>query len=133
MLLGATAAFDLRESKAVSSRKGGSILDYKRSRAKKRRKLARNIRKMLKAVLLIPGKFPPVGVQTVEVATKVCETFGVFFVGTLIAHLLSESPLLTAINFGVGAVFFGLLIFIKLADYQDRLIKENMSNYIYIR
>ena len=124
----------MRESKAGQDRKGGNILaDYRKSRAKKRRKLARSIRRTLRGVLLIPGKFPPIGTQAVEIATKICETFGVFFVGTLIAHLISESTLIAALNIGVGMVFFGLLIFLKLADYQDRLIRENMSNYIYIR
>ena len=108
-------------------------MDKSRSRAKKRRKFARNMRRTLRTVLLIPGKFPPISVQAIETATRVCETFGVFFVGTLIAHLINENQIVAALNIGVGVVFFGLLLFLKLADYQDRLIRENMANYIYIR
>ena len=104
-----------------------------RTRDKRRKKFLKTYRRTIKRILLIPGKFPPVGVHAVEIATKICETFGVFFVGTLIATLTSESSAVATANIIVGIVFFGLLVFLKLADYQDRLIRENMSNYIYIR
>lgn len=104
-----------------------------RARARKKKRFAKTCRRTLRKVLLIPGKFPPVGVQAVEIATKICEIVGVFFVGTLIAHLTTENSAVAATNLVAGIAFFGLLVFLKLADYQDRLIRENMSNYIYIR
>lgn len=104
-----------------------------KARDRRKKKLLRNCRRTIRKVLLMPGKFPPVSIHAVEIATKICETFGVFFVGTLIAHLTSENTAVAAANVIVGVVFFGLLVFLKLADYQDRLIRENMSNYIYIR
>lgn len=109
------------------------MTEVERKRAKKRKKMARNVRRFVKNVLLMPGKFPPIDEKTVENAMKACETFGVLFVGTLIAHLISESSVVSIVNIIMGLIFFGLLFFIKLAGYQDRLIREELSNFIYIR
>lgn len=104
-----------------------------RYRDRRKKKFVKNFKRSIRKILLMPGKFPPVSVQAVEIATKVCEILGVVFIGTLIAHLTSDNSLVAVANIAVGIAFFGLLIFLKLAYYQDRLIRENMSNYIYIR
>ena len=109
------------------------MTEVERKRAKKRKRMARNVRRFVKNVLLMPGKFPPIDEKTVENAMKACETFGVLFVGTLIAHLISESSAVSIVNIIMGLIFFGLLFFIKLAGYQDRLIREELSNFIYIK
>ena len=74
------------------------MTEVERKRAKKRKKMARNVRRFVKNVLLMPGKFPPIDEKTVENAMKACETFGVLFVGTLIAHLISESSAVSIVN-----------------------------------
>lgn len=112
---------------------GEYMTEVERRRAKKRKKMVRNVRRVIKGVLLMPGKIPPIDDRTVGAAMKACETFGVLFVGTLIAHLISESSAVSVINVLMGLIFFGLLFFIKLAGYQDRLIREELSNFIYIR
>lgn len=109
------------------------MVDTKGRRAKNRRKFARNVKRTLKNVLLIPGKIPPITEGMVEISMRICEVFGVLFVGTLVANLASDNPTIAIINIVMGLLFFGLMAFIKLADYQDRLIREQLSNYIYIR
>lgn len=104
-----------------------------RRRGRKKGKLARSIRRSIRNILLMPGKIPPITAQTVEVTMKACEVFGVLFVGTLIANLISENLVISYANIVLGIIFVGLMAFIKLAGYQDRLIREQLSNYIYIR
>jgi len=81
----------------------------------------------------MPGRIPPIDVRTVESSMRLCEISGVIFVLTLIAHLVSESRVIAGMNIIAGLAFFGLVFFIKLADYQDRLIRAQMADYIYIR
>ncbi len=81
----------------------------------------------------MPGRIPPIDVRTVESSMRLCEISGVIFVLTLIAHLVSESRVIAGMNITAGLAFFGLVFFIKLADYQDRLIRAQMADYIYIR
>lgn len=108
-------------------------MNSKRKRIRRRRKASKNFKRIVRAILLMPGKVPPIDVRTVEVCMRFCETCGVIFVMTLIAHLISSNPILTALNLTMGIAFFGLIFFIKLADYQDRLIRAQMADYIYIR
>ena len=108
-------------------------MDRKRRNLRRRRKLAKAIRRTVRAVLLAPGRIPPIDERTVEVCMRFCEGCGIFFVMTLIAHLISDSAVVAGLNFTMGFAFFGLMFFIKLADYQDRLIRAEMADYIYIR
>ena len=108
-------------------------MDKKRRNLRRRRKLAKGFKRTVRAVLLMPGRIPPIDVRTVEVCMRFCEACGIAFVMTLIAHLISDSRLIAGLNFSMGFAFFGLILFIKLADYQDRLIRAEMANYIYIR
>ena len=108
-------------------------MNRKRRNLRRRRKLAKGLKRTVRAVLLMPGKMPPIDVRTVEVCMRFCEICGIAFVMTLIAHLISDSGLIAGLNFTMGLTFFGLMFFIKLADYQDRLIRAEMANYIYIR
>lgn len=108
-----------------------------RRRGKKKgsfsRNFSRSVRRAIRDILLIPGRIPPIHAQTVEVLMKVCETFGVLFVITLVANLISDNTGITVLNVIMGIFFIGLMFLIKLADYQDRLIREQLSHYIYIR
>jgi len=108
-------------------------MDKKRRSLRRRRKLARGFRRTVRAVLLMPGRIPPIDARTIEICMRFCEVCGVMFVMTLIAHLVSDSRLIAGLNFSMGVAFFGLILFIKLADYQDRLIRAEMADYIYIR
>lgn len=108
-------------------------MNQKRRNLRRRRKILRNIKRTVRAVLLMPGRIPPIDVRTVEVCMRFCEAFGIGFVSTLIAHLISDSNLIALFNLTLGFAFFGLILFIKLADYQDRLIRAEMADYIYIR
>jgi len=108
-------------------------MNRKKRTLRRRRKILRNIRRTVRAVLLMPGRIPPIDVRTVESSMKYCEMTGVLFVLTLIAHLISDSVIIAAVNITAGFAFFGLMFFIKLADYQDRLIRAQMADYIYIR
>lgn len=109
------------------------MINTKGRRARNRRKLARSIRRTAKNVLLMPGRIPPITVDTVEIAMKICEVFGVLFVASLVGKLATDNTIVSVINLITGIIFFGFIAFIKLADYQDRLIKEQLSNYIYLR
>lgn len=109
------------------------MTDVQRRRAKSRRKFARNVKRTARNVLLMPGKIPPITMDMVEVAMKACEIVGVLFVISLIANLVSDNAAISMINLAMGIIFVGFLLFIKFADYQDRLIREDLSNYIYIR
>ncbi|MBS7305545.1 MAG: hypothetical protein SPH91_01960 [Lachnospiraceae bacterium] len=108
-------------------------MNNKRKRLRRRRKLAKGFKRTLRAVLLAPGRIPPIDLKTVEICMRVCEICGIIFVMTLIAHLISESSILTGLTFTMGFAFMGLMFFIKLADYQDKLIRMQMADYIYIR
>lgn len=108
-------------------------MDKKRRSLRRRRKLAKGVKRTVRAVLLMPGRIPPIDVKTVEMCMHFCEACGVMFVITLIAHLINESRFLAGVNLSMGLAFFGLIAFIKLADYQDRLIRAEMASYIYIR
>ena len=108
-------------------------MDRKRRNLRRRRKLAKGLKRTVRAVLLMPGRIPPIDARTVEVCMRLCETFGIMFVMTLIAHLTSDNSLIAGLNFTMGFAFFGLMFFIKLAEYQDRLIRAEMADYIYIR
>ena len=108
-------------------------MDRKRRNLRRRRKLAKGFKRTVRAVLLMPGRIPPIDISTVETCMRFCEVFGIAFVMTLIAHLISDSAIIAYLNLTMGVAFFGLMFFIKLADYQDRLIRAEMANYIYIR
>ena len=108
-------------------------MDRRKKSLRRRRKILRNFRRTVRAVLLMPGRIPPIDVQTVESSMRLCEIAGVIFVLTLIAHLVSDSGVVAGVNFAARFVFFGLIFFIKLADYQDKLIRAQMADYIYIR
>ena len=108
-------------------------MDKKRRSLRRRRKILRNIRRTVRAVLLMPGRIPPIDVKSVEVCMRFCEVCGFLFVTTLIAHLCSDSSLMALLNVMMGIAFLGTILFIKLADYQDRLIRAQMADYIYIR
>lgn len=108
-------------------------MDRKRKRIRRRRKAAKSFKRFVRAILLMPGRIPPIDIRTVGICMRACETAGVIFVMTLIAHLISDSSLVAGLNFAMGVAFFGLIFFIKLADYQDKLIRAEMADYIYIR
>lgn len=108
-------------------------MDRKRRSLRRRRKLAKGLKRTVRAILLMPGKIPPIDEGTVEICMRICEICGIAFVMTLIAHLISDSSLIAGLNFTMGAAFIGLISFIKLADYQDKLIRLQMADYIYIR
>lgn len=108
-------------------------MDRKRRSLRRRRKLAKGFKRTVRAVLLAPGRIPPIDERTVEICMRVCEACGIVFVMTLIAHLISDNSLIAGLNFTMGFAFVGLMIFIKLADYQDKLIRLQMADYIYIR
>lgn len=108
-------------------------MDRKRRNLRRRRKLAKGFKRTVRAVLLAPGRIPPIDDRTVEICMRFCEACGIIFVMTLIAHLISDNSLIAGLNFTMGFAFFGLMFFIKLADYQDRLIRAEMADYIYIR
>ena len=108
-------------------------MNRRKKTLRRRRKLLRNIRKTVRAVLLMPGRIPPIDDRTVESGMRYCEITGIIFVLTLIAHLTCDSVVVAALNITAGIAFFGLIFFIKLADYQDRLIRAQMADYIYIR
>lgn len=108
-------------------------MNRKRRNLRRRRKLAKGLKRTVRAVLLAPGRIPPIDERTVELCMRFCEACGIIFVMTLIAHLISDSGIIAGLNFTMGFAFFGLMFFIKLADYQDRLIRAEMADYIYIR
>lgn len=108
-------------------------MNRKRKSLRRRRKILRSLKRTVRAVLLMPGRIPPIDKGTVDVCMRYCEVSGIAFVLSLIAHLISDSGLIAGINFTTGVAFFGLMFFIKLADYQDRLIRAQMADYIYIR
>lgn len=108
-------------------------MDKKRRNLRRRRKLAKGFKRTVRAVLLMPGRIPPIDERTVDLCMRFCEACGFIFVMTLIAHLVNDSRIIAGINFSMGVLFFGLILFIKLADYQDRLIRAEMADYIYIR
>jgi len=108
-------------------------MEKKRRSLRRRRKILRNIKRTVRAVLLMPGRIPPIDERTVEVCMRFCETCGFLFVTTLIAHLCNDSSILAGVNVTMGIAFLGTILFIKLAEYQDRLIRAQMADYIYIR
>lgn len=108
-------------------------MNSKRKSLRRRRKILRSLRRTVRAVLLMPGRIPPIARGTVELCMRYCEIVGIAFVLTLIAHLISDSIVIAGLNYTTGFAFFGLIFFIKLADYQDRLIRAQMADYIYIR
>ena len=108
-------------------------MNRRKKSLRRRRKLLRTVRRTVRAVLLMPGRIPPIDIHTVEASMRYCEFSGIVFVLTLIAHLVNDSRFVAALNFTAGVAFFGLIFFIKLADYQDRLIRAQMADYIYIR
>lgn len=108
-------------------------MNRKKRNVRRRRKFVRTVKRTVRAVLLMPGRIPPIDIRTVEMCMRFCETCGILFVITLIAHMINESTFIAGLNLTLGIAFFGLILFIKLADYQDRLIRAEMANYIYIR
>ena len=108
-------------------------MNRKRKTLRRRRKILRGLKRTVRTVLLMPGRIPPIDKGTVELCMRYCEAAGIMFVLTLIAHLISDSGLVATLNYLAGFAFFGLMFFIKLADYQDRLIRAQMADYIYIR
>lgn len=108
-------------------------MNRKRKALRRRRKVLRCVKRTVRAVLLMPGRIPPITKGTVELCMKYCEAAGIAFVLALIAHLISDSGIIAMLSYTTGVAFFGLMLFIKLADYQDRLIRAQMADYIYIR
>lgn len=97
------------------------------------KKFLRSVRRTTKNILLMPGRIPQITADTVEASMRICEVFGVLFVVTLVARLTVENTIFQVLNLVSGIAFFGLMAFIKLADYQDKLIREQLSNYMYLR
>ena len=104
-----------------------------RRKIRRRRKFVRNFKRTIRSILLMPGKIPPIDIRTVDLCMKLCEGVGLVFVGTLIATLIGKGGLVSVVNLISGLAFAGLLLFIKLADIQDRLVRLEMADYIYIR
>lgn len=78
----------------------------------------------LKAIALFPGRIPRITYQAVEQAMKACEWAGVIFVVLMIAAMSHPSSFLTGLCVICAVVFFSLIIFVKLRDYQI-LLDEN--------
>lgn len=100
---------------------------------RRRKSSYKTLKKTLIKILLLPGKFPPVSDVTIHKAMVLCEMTGIIFAISLIASLSGLSGILPVINVISGAIFIFTMVFIKLCDYQDLLIKEHLADYVYIR
>lgn len=104
-----------------------------RRKRKRKTKFAKTCRKILRTILLMPGKIPPIDVKTIEICMRMCEVFGVAFSCFLIANIITVSSFVSMCTYITGVAFAGLALFIKLADYQDRLVREKLADYVYIK
>lgn len=107
--------------------------EIQRRNKRKKHKFSRVCKRVLRTILLMPGKIPPIDIKTIEVCMKLCETIGVVFSCFLIANLITENAFVSTCTYLTGFAFAGLVLFIKLADYQDRLVRERLADYVYIR
>ncbi len=109
------------------------MTEIQRRKRHKKSKFSKMMRRTLRTVLLMPGKIPPIDMKTIELCMKLGEMFGIAFSCFLIANLIIDSTFVSTCTYLTGLIFAGLIMFIKLADYQDRLMREKLADYVYIR
>lgn len=95
-----------------------------RKRIKMKKRIKRSVKKVIRFVLLAPAKLPRIRVHTVEQAVKTCEVSGILFVVSLLTCLLSPDKINLILSIVTAAVFFGLLLLIKLENYQEILEEQ---------
>ena len=98
-----------------------------RKRLRRRRRMVRNIKKIILNVLLAPARMPRVTTQMADTAMHYCEIVGILFVAALIAHMFNPQLFKTFIVVITATAFVVCLLTVKLSDYQNQL--EEMSYY----
>lgn len=99
----------------------GIALKGEHRRRIKRRKFKKELVRVIRNIALYPAKMPRIPLQAVDQAMRVCEVTGVLFIVLMIASMLKSRGLLTTLCILDAFVFFSLLFFIKLKDYQEIL------------
>lgn len=100
-----------------------------RRRMKRRRRFVRNLKRTIISIMLAPAKMPRVTVQKIDQAMRMSEIAGAIFIAVLMLQLSNPSTLGKVVTFICAAVFVGLLLTVKLGDYQDQL--EELKYYGY--
>lgn len=96
-------------------------------RLRRRRRIVRNVKKLILNILLAPARMPRVTVQMAETAMHYCEVTGIIFVASLIGHMFNSALIGTFFVVLTAIAFISCLLIIKLSDYQYQL--EQMSYY----
>ncbi len=94
---------------------------------KMKKRFRKNVKRMVRTILLAPGKLPRIRFQVLEHAIRACEVSGITFVVALLTCLLRPDRVNVVLSMASAAVFFGLLLVIKLEQYQEILDKQEFS------
>lgn len=100
-----------------------------RKRIKMKKRFKRNVKKTVRRILLAPGKLPKIRLQMLEQVIRICEASGILFVVSLLMHLLNPDYINMVLSIVSAAIFFTLLLIIKLGHYQEILERQEYSGY----
>lgn len=98
-------------------------------RLRRKKKAARNVRRTIVGIITAPAKMPRVTAQMAERIMRICEVVAVLFVAVLALHLSRPNIFGVVPVVIVGILFAGMLMIIKLSDYQDKLEEYNLYGF----
>lgn len=100
-----------------------------RRKVNKRKKMIRDAKRALTNFALTPARMPRITEDKVDRVMRICEAMALIFTALLIGHIASPLLIGTLPVVVSGIVFAGLLAFILLADYQDKLVEYELYGY----
>ena len=92
-----------------------------RRRIRRRRKVARGVKKTFISLVFAPARIPKIKQDSVDLLMKLCEISALVFVCALVGHMSSPDFIGTGPVVFVGVLFGAFLSLIKLADYQEKI------------
>ena len=92
-----------------------------RRRIRRRRKVARGVKKTFNSLVFAPARIPKIKQDSVDLLMKLCEISALVFVCALVGHMSSPDLIGTGPVVFVGILFGAFLSLIKLADYQEKI------------
>ena len=87
----------------------------------RRRRIVRGMKKTFINVVFAPTRIPRIKGDTLELIMKLCEIAALSFAALLVLHIAVPDVIKTGVVIICGVIFAGLLLAIKLSDYQEKM------------
>ncbi|MCR5790545.1 MAG: hypothetical protein K6G83_11720 [Lachnospiraceae bacterium] len=87
--------------------------------------------RILRSILLFPGRIPILKIETVDTLKRICELSGIFLVLFIMAVMVYEGEIIR-IGAGLTAIAFTVsFVLIRLRMYQDALIERGYMKLVH--